>query len=90
MTDLISRQDAIDIVEFECGEWIGLARTIIKSLENIPQEETERKRGKWIPHEDEYGEHDGDDCSECGERYVMAFGKLNYCPSCGADMREAE
>ena len=48
----------------------------------------EVKRGKWIPHEDVYGEHDGDDCSECGERCVMAFGRLNYCPSCGARMDE--
>ena len=44
MTDLISRQDAIDIVEFECGEWIGLARTIIKRLDALPSAEPH-----WIP-----------------------------------------
>jgi len=86
MSDLISRQAAIDIVEFECGEWIGLARTIIKSLANIPQEETERKRGKWI-EKSTGGEHFWC-CSECG--YVEWDAPNNYCPNCGADMREAE
>lgn len=47
---------------------------------------TERKRGRWVPHEDEDGEHYGDDCSECGEWYVMPHGKPNYCPNCGAYM----
>ena len=37
--DLISRQAVIDIVEFECGEWIGLAKTIVKSIEQLPSEE---------------------------------------------------
>ena len=34
--DTISRQAAIDTVEFECGEWIGLARTIVKAIEQLP------------------------------------------------------
>ena len=36
MDNLISRQAAIDIVEFECGEWIGLARTIVKAIKQLP------------------------------------------------------
>lgn len=47
----------------------------------------ERKRGRWIPHEDEDGEHYGDKCSVCGEWYVMPYGKTKFCPDCGADMR---
>ena len=57
------------------------------ALKNMPSAEPERKTGKWIPHEDEDGEHYGDKCSECGEWYVMPYGKTNYCPNCGADMR---
>ncbi len=50
----------------------------------------ERKTGKWIPHEDEDGEHYGDKCSECGEWYVMPYGKTNFCPNCGARMEDEE
>lgn len=35
----ISRQSAIDIVVFECGEWIGLAREISKQLRRLPSAE---------------------------------------------------
>jgi len=34
--DIIYRHDAIDIVEFECGEWSGLARTIVEAFEQLP------------------------------------------------------
>lgn len=44
------------------------------------------RHGKWIPHEDEDGEHYGDKCSECSEWYVMPYGKTNFCPNCGARM----
>ena len=44
------------------------------------------RHGKWIPHEDEDGEHYGDKCSECSEWYVMPYGKTNFCPHCGARM----
>ena len=36
VNDTISRQAAADIVRFECGEWGGLARTIIDKLEELP------------------------------------------------------
>ena len=41
-TDCISRQAAIDIVEFECGEWRGLAKTIAEEIENLPSAQPER------------------------------------------------
>lgn len=41
--DLISRQAAIDIVVFECGEWIGLAKEISKQLKQLPSAQPEIK-----------------------------------------------
>jgi len=39
--DLISRQSAIDIVNFECGEWTGLAKTIAGEIKQLPSAEPE-------------------------------------------------
>jgi len=46
MDDLISRQAAIDIVVFECGEWIGLAKEISKQLKQLPSAQPEIIRCK--------------------------------------------
>ena len=43
MGKLIDEDDAIRIVGFECGEWIGLARTIINSIKKIPCSATDTK-----------------------------------------------
>ena len=55
---------------------------------------SERKKGKWI----EQDGYDGDiyyDCSVCGNSWVTIDGTpwdngMNFCPNCGADMREKE
>lgn len=39
--DTISRHAAIEIVDFECGEWRGLANTIEKRLSDLPSAEPE-------------------------------------------------
>jgi hypothetical protein len=44
MDDLISRQAAINIVKFECGEWRGLAKTIVEEIEKLPSAQP-----GWIP-----------------------------------------
>lgn len=46
----ISRQSAIDIVVFECGEWIGLAREISKQLRQLPSTEPQIIRCKDCKH----------------------------------------
>ena len=64
----------------------------------VPKEQIEyRQSGKWIDqgwHGDWQFETDGKGncwyeykCSECG--YIKRGGKSNYCPKCGADMRES-
>lgn len=60
---------------------------IERGVYSLPSAQPERKTGRWIPHEDEDGEYYGDKCSECGEWYVMPYGKTNFCPNCGANMR---
>ena len=58
MADLIDRQAAIDIVEFECGEWRGLAGTIVKAIEQLPSAQPEiiwcRDCKHYSPFTDEY------------------------------------
>lgn len=61
-------------------------------LDKIPTIEPERK-GKWI-HENTLKYFF---CSECGEpsltdddRYIYSMDFPNFCPNCGADMREGE
>ena len=57
----------------------------------------ERKRGKWIYGEDEYG-IDGYHCDKCGffvpwdyaHKFINYIKDYNLCPSCGADMREVD
>ena len=83
MDDLISRQAAIDIVVFECGEWTGLAKEINKQLRRLPSAQLDAVpvvHGRWIP----WKYHDGFRCEKCNE---PVYNKHNYCPNCGADMR---
>ena len=90
MRDLISRQAAIDVIDFECGEWRGLAKTIVKEIDHLPSVQPEQKIGRWIPKFD--GKFKGGAywfyCSEC-ERVApdVRNGGWSFCPQCGADMR---
>ena len=87
MSDLISRQTAIDAVKAidtsiipfpkarEYAE-IGL-NAVVDMLENIPSAEPERNKGKWIPHPS-YREWDV--CSVCGtgckrREYELQYGQ---------------
>lgn len=50
--------------------------------------EPERETGKWIPHKSVFGGL-GEKvytCDQCG--YNIGFHAENFCPRCGADMRE--
>lgn len=81
---LIDADAAINIVEFECGEWRGLARTITKAFKQLPY--TQPKTGKWIKlTADKYVSCSSYvfKCDQCGENFV---GHWNFCPNCGARM----
>lgn len=61
----------------------------IKTLEQEP------RKGHWCPQNDDY--FDWYECSECGygSEGEMQYSsehdvRTNFCPNCGADMREGE
>lgn len=67
------------------------------ALLELPSAQPERKRGKWIYGEDEYG-IDGYHCDKCGffvpwdyaHKFINYIEDYNLCPNCGADMREVD
>ena len=105
MHDLISRQAAIDafLTELTKRERNNLLHTwstvevkyfVVDMLEKLPSAQPERKKGKWIYGEDEYG-IDGYHCDKCGffvpwdyaHTFINYIEDYNFCPNCGADMR---
>ena len=87
MDDLISRQAAIDALdeisrEVDDGYGFDYAKWREYFCELPP---AQPKRGKWALQSDDY--HEYYECDQCG----MAVGLddvRNFCPNCGADMRE--
>ena len=98
MSDLISRQAAIDEVK-QLYEWHDTVTEdrLINHLKRLPSAQPERKRGKWIYGEDEYG-IDGYHCDKCGffvpwdyaHKFINYIEDYKFCPGCGADMREVD
>ena len=89
MDDLIRRQAAIshvdDVPYIKEHPNVGL---LWKAwIENLPSAQPERKTGKWIEHNPhKFGLGIVFECSECGEEIECE--EYNFCPNCGADMRE--
>ena len=85
MSDLISRQAAIDAVikrDANCG--IDSAEV----LKDLPSAQPERKTGRWILTEDD--DYEYCTCSECGYQNGenwMNGSDIPFCAMCGADMR---
>lgn len=95
MSDLISRQAAISMIDDLMGGYIpigtstfkegvvdGYARAISR-IKTLPSAE---KKGKWIQKKDPYGFFETIPvCSECGHTTKMRE-TYDYCPNCGAKM----
>ena len=79
MDDLISRQAAIEAVKQR--EWLTEdAKEILEEvLTQLPSAQPERKKGEWF---DGYRWQRCSLCKQTGKK------SWNYCPNCGADMRE--
>ena len=94
MSDLISRQDAIEVAKEELDN--GTFYDIPSKIEYLPSAQPERKKGKWIEkeviHEVEAStaidEWQSAKCSVCGKYhttpYLYYFDDFNYCPNCGS------
>lgn len=89
MSDLISRQAAIDAI----GEVHPLdynAQAIKTRIESLPSAQTMRKKGRWKRRLVDSGFNADWHCSECGWETAIEEHGYNYCPNCGADMREGQ
>ena len=89
MSDLISRQAAIDATWFEPSytDPLNVLTEVRDRLKALPS--AERKTGRWI---NAYPDIEPNPmfmygiCSVCGCEQAIS-NKLNFCPNCGADMR---
>lgn len=85
MTRIIDADKAVDrIAELIEQEWgyEGIKEDVKKIFDEQPTVDAEPVRhGKWIKTGSFTCE-----CSECNHRTVESY--ANYCPNCGADMRE--
>lgn len=93
MNDLISRQEALDTLNDEFTI-IGKTNAIIvqdyirrvkNRLHDLPSAQPERKKGRWLPFDPPLFR-----CSECGATRENKTFMENFCPNCGADLRQEE
>lgn len=94
MNTYITKQQAIDAFDSPDVDWYYGdvdPESVIRVIESIPAADVrEVKRGRWINQR-----ADSEMCSACGTRfYVSALFAVggndepNFCPNCGANMRE--
>jgi len=88
MDDLISRQDAIEVINklmeihFDRKVVLGKVWQQIKDLPSV------QRKGHWINiNEGKWNVWAVFKCSECGEIDNRIYETDNFCPNCGADMR---
>lgn len=76
--DLIPSEE-YKMTEYEKGVLHGIM---------VERRSVEPKHGRWIRDAENFGKYY---CSKCGFSYIpIDVPKNNYCPNCGADMREVE
>ena len=82
MSEYIEREAVNALIKAECSPKV--AAYLIDAVAAIPAADVRPvKRGKWIDHQEGcwiYAK-----CSECETVHDV---RSNFCPNCGADMRE--
>ena len=95
MSDLIRRSDAIKAITDISKNYTGKGKRdyhphidfLVDALKyDVPT--IEPKRGEWKRRIVDNGFNADWVCSECGYRVKTDFVDYNFCPNCGADMRE--
>ena len=96
MAEYIERENVIKWIEATLKEFddrwslgqknmFGLFRSAVEDNVICPAADVvERKKGKW-ELEPEYGWYI---CSACRDEVTVKSGRTNFCPNCGADLRE--
>lgn len=91
MSDLIDRRETMQALvaeynrRFMAGDRGGLKMAWIeKAVDDVPSAQVKRQKGKWMQ---EYKEATTRHCSNC-DFIVLEEEANNFCPNCGADMRE--
>lgn len=91
MNDLISRQKISYAVESLREDYISQYK-ILMLINQMPSVESERTKGEWV-YDGIRGRFPACKCSICGHYENADWALLqgaNYCPNCGADMRDYE
>ena len=89
--DLISRQEAIELIE-RMKPYHQDTDDIAEMIANMPAAQSESKTGKWIEAYDPFNRISGR-CSVCGweaHLYEDDVVGMNYCPNCGAEMEKID
>lgn len=73
-----------DVWDVNDEVWVESIRAEISHAPTVKK----RKTGEWIRKISvvDCATFVGDECSQCG--YFKSMGQANFCPNCGADMRE--
>lgn len=83
--DVSTISDCISYTSSKCRE---VLESKLKALPSVKTQEP--RKGHWIEHPHEWGtnwEYSMYECSECHEYTV---GDSDFCPNCGADLREEQ
>ena len=94
MSDLINRQDAIDMFQNLAYEdwnqgvvttWANAYSKVAEFIKLLP---SAQENGEWIPVTNGRGGHECNLCHNYAPSYQTGDEWLtNFCPNCGADMR---
>ena len=91
MSDYIKREDAIEVVRKSSISYLGTRFAIEDAIEDIPAADVvEQKHGKWLEVTTLDNEFICWVCSECRHGADFVYEPYNFCPNCGASMRQQE